>query len=265
MLDCSMSMKRSTVIIAVLMATGLLGCQQPVSSGRSGVRNPYYEQARKAVEERNFSRAATLYQRALWVDPELAQAHLELGLLYDDKLQDPIGAIYHYRCYIQLRPNSEKRQLVEDYIDRAKISLVARLPQSPVVDPAVLTRLQNEKAALVQENMALQARVMELEKLLTQVNRAAAATPSLPPPASVAAAPAAARHGVNAGAELPQRPAPAEPVASRQHVVQRGETLQSIALRYYGTRAAWDRIYQANRTVLADKNQLKAGQVLAIP
>ena len=36
-------------------------------------------------------------------------------------------------------------------------------------------------------------------------------------------------------------------------------------LRYYGTRSAWEKIYAANRTILASKDQLKVGQQLAIP
>jgi len=77
---------------------------------------------------------------------------LELGLLSDDKLADPIAAIYHYRRYLELRPDSEKRKLVEDFIERSRLALAAKFPQSPPVDSSELTRLQSEKAVLLQEN-----------------------------------------------------------------------------------------------------------------
>jgi nucleoid-associated protein YgaU len=51
----------------------------------------------------------------------------------------------------------------------------------------------------------------------------------------------------------------------RTYIVQRGDTLQSLALRYYGSRAGWEKIFQANRSGLASKDQLKVGQQLVIP
>ena len=57
----------------------------------------------------------------------------------------------------------------------------------------------------------------------------------------------------------------ADPTALHTHVVQKGDTLQSLALRYYGTRSAWEKIYQANRSGLPSKDQLKVGQQLVIP
>jgi len=119
------------------------------------------------------------------VNPDFAKAHLELGLLNDDKLGDPIAAIYHYRRYLELRPDSEKRKLVEDFIERAKLSLAAKLPQSPVVDPGELARLQSDKAALLQENATLRSRVAELEKAVT----VAATTAAEPPTAAVVSTP----------------------------------------------------------------------------
>jgi nucleoid-associated protein YgaU len=47
--------------------------------------------------------------------------------------------------------------------------------------------------------------------------------------------------------------------------VQKGDTLQSLALRFYGTRSGWEKIYEANRSCLASKDQLKIGQPLTIP
>ena len=49
------------------------------------------------------------------------------------------------------------------------------------------------------------------------------------------------------------------------HVVQKGDTLQAIALKYYGTRSAWTKIYEANKGALPNKDQIKVGQQLVIP
>jgi len=228
-----------------------------------------YLRAKKLYEQQDFPAAAEFYKKTLSVNPDFAKAHLELGLLSDDKLGDPIAAIYHYRRYLELRPDSEKRKLVEDFIERAELSLAAKLPQSPAVDPSELTHLQSDKAALLQENATLRSRVAELEKAATAASESqttavvgapmsvSMVTPSLAPAPSV----------VMAAAPLTvfAEPASGEPSRARMYLVQKGDTLQSLALRYYGTRSAWEKIYQANRSGLPSKNQLKVGQQLMIP
>jgi len=49
------------------------------------------------------------------------------------------------------------------------------------------------------------------------------------------------------------------------HVVAAGESLGSIAVRYYGDSTRWQRIYEANRGVIPDPNALTIGTRLTIP
>jgi tetratricopeptide (TPR) repeat protein len=255
------------VVFAVLTA-----CERsaPVSDA-AAEQEVNYLRAKKLCEQQDFPAAAEFYKKTLSVNPDFAKAHLELGLLSDDKLGDPIAAIYHYRRYLELRPDSEKRQLVEDFVERAKVSLASKLPQSPIVDPGELTRLQHEKVALLQENATLRSRVAELEKAATVAATTIAETPtaavvSTPTPTSVVT-PSPATTVVMAAAPVTAfaEPQPGEAVRAHTYVVQKGDTLQSLALRYYGTRSAWEKIYQANRSGLPSKNQLKVGQQLVIP
>ena len=53
--------------------------------------------------------------------------------------------------------------------------------------------------------------------------------------------------------------------ATRRYTVQRGDTLSSIAQRFYGSAGDWSRLYAANRSVLRNPNMIFPGQVLAIP
>ena len=53
--------------------------------------------------------------------------------------------------------------------------------------------------------------------------------------------------------------------ASRSHVVQRGDTLSSIAAQYLGSANRYEEIYTANRDRLRDANDLRVGQTLNIP
>jgi nucleoid-associated protein YgaU len=209
-----------------------------------------------------FKASAQQYEKLLAANPDFAKGHFEAALLYDGKLSDPVAAVYHYRRFLELEPNSEKRQLVEDFIERAKVSLVARLPQSAITDPSEVSRLRDQNIALTRENEVLKARVAAFENaadanartqavLAAEVEQVAPPTPSTPPkpPTTLALPP----------------PTTGETPRSRVHVVEKGDTLQAIALKYYGTRSAWTKIYEANKGVLPNRDQIKVGQQLVIP
>jgi LysM repeat protein len=55
------------------------------------------------------------------------------------------------------------------------------------------------------------------------------------------------------------------PAASRSYVVQPGDTLSSIAQRFYGSAADWQALYQVNRSVIQNPDVIYQGQVLTIP
>jgi nucleoid-associated protein YgaU len=49
------------------------------------------------------------------------------------------------------------------------------------------------------------------------------------------------------------------------HTVVKGDTLYSLARKYYGEQRRWRDIFDANRAQLSDPNKIKVGQRLAIP
>lgn len=51
----------------------------------------------------------------------------------------------------------------------------------------------------------------------------------------------------------------------RTHTVVRGETLSSIAQRYYGSSSAWRFLFEANKTIVPNPNTLSVGTELSIP
>lgn len=52
---------------------------------------------------------------------------------------------------------------------------------------------------------------------------------------------------------------------TKKHIVQKGDTLQKISKKFYGTTKKWPKLYDANKDVLKGPNKLYPGQALVIP
>jgi len=63
-----------------------------------------------------------------------------------------------------------------------------------------------------------------------------------------------------------QAPALIEPtVTFEKYTVQKGDTLQKISQKYFGTTKKWMKIYEANKDTLKGPDKIYVGQVLNIP
>ena len=60
----------------------------------------------------DFARAINLYEAALEDSDSTrnAEVHYKLALLYDDRLNDPVGALHHFRRYLALSPNCREKR-----------------------------------------------------------------------------------------------------------------------------------------------------------
>lgn len=100
---------------------------------------------------------------------------------------------------------------------------------------------------------------------LPLAGEAAAATVAAPPLPEPSGPPRGSYRPVRAQTAI-QNEQSLEVVRSRQrHVVEEGETLFSLAQRYYGDKGKFADIYQVNRDQLASPDHLTPGMVLVIP
>ena len=60
-------------------------------------------------------------------------------------------------------------------------------------------------------------------------------------------------------------PVSAETAQMEKYKVAKGDTLQKISQKFYGTTKKWSKIYNANRDVLSGPNRIYPGQTLSIP
>lgn len=181
----------------------------------------------------DFLSAVVLYEAALGT-PESADIHYKLGLLYDDKMSDPLNALHHFKRYLVLRPTGSHSAEVKDFIKRDETALLTSLSGDSVVTRADAARLRNEN--------------LNLRKQLEERALKARAVDDKPQPHNARAEKGAA---TKAGGQT--------------YVVESGDTLASISRKFYKSSARWKEIRDANKSKIADPAKLKPGETLVIP
>ncbi len=226
-----------------------------------------------------------------------AESHLDAGIIYQEHIRDPIAAIYHYRKFRELRPNAKQSDLVLQRIDAATREFARTLPAQPLDNQAdrtdmmdAIDKLQRENLQLKEQLMAARAATLDsirqpLAPLASDPAGAGAGTldfgasgtdgpPSRTPagPAPIGVVPIQLPPTAPAATPAPfvSAPAPTPPPApatagTRRHVVAKGDTLYSLAQRYYSNRSRWRDIYAANRETMRSETDLRIGMELKIP
>lgn len=77
----------------------------------------YYSSAQKFLSTRNYSMAIEYLSRTLAINPNNADAHLQLGTLYE-RQKDCESAIAQYKAYLSLEPNAGNAKALEKRIQR---------------------------------------------------------------------------------------------------------------------------------------------------
>lgn len=248
-------------------AAGLLLLAGASVSCRNGTRtadeNELRDPAmRRAIEqERSGAEEAAIqtYRDILEKNPRMARAHMALGFLLDRADRDYVEAIYHYRRYLQMRPETEKRAMIESRMEAARDAFAATLTPTGGVAHVPLVTVNRQVADMRQEIQRLQGMVRQLggEVATGAVASVAAAGPAGTPATQVPAAPPP---------ERPLEPRAASPAPEvRTYTVQRGDSLMRIAGRVYGNSGRWTALYEANRRLMRNPQDLRVGQVLVVP
>ncbi len=198
-----------------------------------------YEQAEQKRNSQDYRAAVGLYEKALQDDKKAADAHFRMGMIYDANLDDPVGAVHHFKRYMEMQPNGAHAKEARANLDRIELKLATSLAGGTLITHA-------EAAKLRQEN----------KDLRDQLAQRTAATP---PPANVPAGGPTA--GKQAARDAQLHPAP----GTRTYVVQPGDSLASIARKFYKNKARAKDIQDANLNSVPDERKLKPGITLIIP
>ncbi len=130
-------------------------------------RNPFFKEAQEAIHDRDFEKAVKSYETALRKNPKVIAAHYEIGMLYSERLGDPIKTIYHLQRFLDERPNTDKAEMAKERLDNAKITFAATLPNSPVQNAELFAKIQSDNIALKKEREELYKKITEMEQAVT--------------------------------------------------------------------------------------------------
>ncbi len=288
-----MSRRLCLVLAGSLILTGCnMATQQEAQFDDS--RNPFYKQAEQELDNNNPAAAVQDYEKALAANPKLAGAHYQMGVIYGDKLSDPVSSIYHLKRYLALMPNSDKADQVKAMIDKQSTAFATSLPNSPAQSADDFSKLQADNASLKKQVEDATHTITELQsQLATAAKEKAAALAAATAPAPATTTPAdgassttpavAALPPINTNAitmpSAPPRALPLDatnatpllggvaPEAARSYKIVSGDSLWKIAHKMYpgDVKDGIEKIKDANKDILIEGKPLKIGQVLVIP
>lgn len=219
------------VWLLTLFIFGFTGCDRLGASRHAQLT----QDADTKSAQGDFARAINLYEAAL-DDSEngrSAEVHYKLALLYDDKLNDPVSALHHFKRYLALSPTGAHAPDVKNSIKRDEIAALTVLSGDSVITRAEAARLRNENLNLHKELEGRSAPPRVITDKSTESDTGSKKT--------------ASRNG------------------DRSYIVQSGDTLFSISRKFYKSPTHWKAILNANRKNIHDPKKLTVGQTLTIP
>lgn len=246
------------------------------------MNEPAYEEGKRLLKQGREQAALAEFNHVIQTRKDGApESHLEVGLLYQQEIKDPIAAIYHFRKFLEYKPNAPQADLVRQRIDVSTRDFARTLPAQPLENQTrrkdlldVVDQLQRENTRLKDELAQLygsRATSRGTVATLTSPNPTIAARPTVPAPTTTA--PSRLSRAPIALEPEPVKAEPTRPGAgavgtaepTRMHTVVKGDTLYALARRYYQDSTRAKDIYAANRNKMRSQNDLQVGMTLVIP
>lgn len=244
-------------VLAVLLCAGLNGCFPANPSQYEEEKESHYLAGKSCLNTMDYEGAAEAFEKAVEVNPHSSAAHLQLGLLYEDKLPDPAAAVYHYEQYLKLCPKAENMEWIKQRISNCKLDL-AKVVQPLPVPPG----MQREVEKLAAENKQLHEENEQLKTYCESLKRQLAtnSAPPIPLRGSTTGSPQPPAGPPNPPRQVSNSVNNPTVAAARTYLVQPGDTLASIAKK---CRVRLDALMKANPGV--DPKKLRVGKPLNLP
>jgi len=131
---------------------------------------PHFLRGQEELRRGNISEALSAFLKVSEKRRDAPESHFELGRIYLEHMNDPNTAIYHFKKYLELKPNSPSSPMVRQMIETAQKKFAASLPESPfdsnirrIELEEILQKQQKENLELKQKLAAAIATIDRLE------------------------------------------------------------------------------------------------------
>ncbi len=259
--------------LIVTASLAVTGCFPPSAGSADEQKDPYYLSGKRRVNSLDFNGALEDFEKALEANPRSAAAHLELGILHEQRTKDYSAAIYHFERFLKFKPDSDFAEPVRQRILACKQELARTVSLGPVNQ--MVQRDLEKLDGLTKENVQLKAQLEQMQNQMSQLiamqmgqqqqmqNRAQG-IPQPAPQMRIAGPPSSANTPL-AGAPTTSQPVVAQssvarPTIGRTHTIKSGDTFYKIAKQYKVSEAA---LKTANPRV--DARRMQIGQVIQVP
>lgn len=261
-------------VLTLSVAIALAGCTRgrALPKAVEAAGSAEMQEAIAAERLSDYDRAIELYQETIDTYRRAPLAHLQLALLLHEYRRDYLGAIYHYRRYIETADKSAARDfaIVSNRIEKVGQLLSAQYVRA-IADSedtegirirknyaeldqkvAILTE-KNE--ALASSNATLRAEIVRLNNKIDNQLLWIKRIQSSP------------TDGANAGKldSVTIKDADGSEKVLQTYEVRKGDSLSVIAEYVYGDRTLWPRIRDANPDKVKNGDRVKPGDILIIP
>src|SRR5690606_37531444 len=145
-------------LCAVLVLGLAAGCERPATGMLTAeIDEPAYRRGKELLRQGRNQEALAAFLNVIEQrgGDNAPESHLEVGLLYQQQIKDPIAAIYHYRRYTELKPNSPQADLVRQRIAAATRDFARTLPAQPLENQVMRNDLLEVVERLQRENVEL--------------------------------------------------------------------------------------------------------------
>ncbi len=162
-----------------------------------------------------------------------------MALIFDDKLDNPVAALDHFRRYIELAPHGPHVADAQNFASQDEFKLLNTLSKGNFMP-------QQDAVLLKNQNFDLQKQLTDARKQIADMRAMASEAPGK-------------------GGHPPDPIEKPIPPGSRTYRVEEGDTLSSISRMFFKTSTRWQDIQDANFDTLGGTVKLKVGMTLVIP
>ncbi len=221
-------------------------------------KHPFFTKAMTAKKNESFKDAEKYLNEYLLLKPLSMKGHIELAYLYHENLDEPLKAIYHYRRYLEISPNSSDREAIESLINATKKDMAEK-------EGRKLTKDQNTETNKLENEIQ---RLSSLNKILTKENEQLRRISG----SSISLQENDRKNSTDEATELKTTTQlNTEQINNSQkypnsYIVEPGDSLSKISRKIYGNTRYYKLIFQANKEILGTEDApLIIGQKLVIP